>query len=1044
MKSKSLILELDDPYSNKITNFKRTSNSLKISDKNGNAIVKEPGRPDFKSDREAPGGPFRKATNYEVARKLDLDPENISCINDLKRNWIHYAAYGLWMGTVLAPVIRPILNVGAKTGTQLWKTGANTLTSRGQNIIKIAKQVSPFLKNLPNTKLPPLSAAAGKTLARGGRWFTAIDDFGKASGAVKLLKSPGGRFALARQAASHTGLGVFRFFNRSILVGLVLIVAYKGFGLEKFFKWGKDIDIELFSMAFTAIDTVFVMAIKYETMMAEFLLLSNENLQKDCMITNAIVSAILATYFIAPFGAGKQKALYNLEDIKNLKTGDDFAAFVKKEKGLRIDNFTKGLETALGSSAKTAGIKPQLLKKYLEIFYRNEKQALTFLQNKGIDPSVAAVFQDDVLRIFAKQEKEFIKTLSLEARGNHAVIKKAHDSDEVQQLTQIGKNLLDRSLKTFRSMKRDPRLAEKVDELGDISRAGRMVDDFKNVNNLSSFNTIEEAGKSIIQLEKALETGKISVKGAAHVWSSGLSKNVSVFSSDLSRLMKLPDDMSNLSKSQKIEKITKAFADLSKSEQEVISAINLLAPKGKLSGNLTFWQKVFNTKNAKKAKQVDSLVDARTAVYETKKQILRLNPGMKIDDLNKIDKSIEATYKALMQASGAGVTTRVGDIGSMLRQVGILSSLIVLFGWAGRKIYGGEIEDLETWQKTEIARSLAWDGYFPSAILELVYLVQKPAEWMDLTKNPDTTEARMQIQLAKIVEKILSTEVDGTGNGPVLRRLYEDIIFSGNDNLISKVAKSKEINPIKIVNELRLNKSDYSKIMFDLFVKVGITAGGEVDGGSLGQYALTGDDKYISFRKLWFPAIISILIANSGLIARLNNTINSNYYNNLKTTQEKERFLKSKVFFFANPEDIDDNLERWVQMYKKTIRKKLIYRKNNKVNEVLIMKEQKNKQNSLIRQLVNEMLTEDYGKGYTPYPYHSHIGQEGEPAEDFVQDWKDFELALVRDESRNTAIEVAKILVKDLELFGDVLDLVGKNQSVATEIMVKLKENEKT
>jgi len=57
-----------------------------------------------------------------------------------------------------------------------------------------------------------------------------------------------------------------------------------------------------------------------------------------------------------------------------------------------------------------------------------------------------------------------------------------------------------------------------------------------------------------------------------------------------------------------------------------------------------------------------------------------------------------------------------------------------------------------------------------------------------------------------------------------------------------------------------------------------------------------------------------------------------------------------------------------------------------------------------------------------------------------MQDWKDFELSLVRDESRNTAIEVAKILVKDLELFGDVVDLVGKNQSVATEILKNLKK----
>ncbi len=95
-----------------------------------------------------------------------------------------------------------------------------------------------------------------------------------------------------------------------------------------------------------------------------------------------------------------------------------------------------------------------------------------------------------------------------------------------------------------------------------------------------------------------------------------------------------------------------------------------------------------------------------------------------------------------------------------------------------------------------------------------------------------------------------------------------------------------------------------------------------------------------------------------------------------------------------------------------------------------------------LKNLVKDMLKENYGKGYTPYPYHSEIGQSDEPAEDFIQDWKDFELSLVRDESRDTAIRVAKVLIKDLELFGDVLDLVGKNQSVATEILKYLRKDE--
>ena len=80
---------------------------------------------------------------------------------------------------------------------------------------------------------------------------------------------------------------------------------------------------------------------------------------------------------------------------------------------------------------------------------------------------------------------------------------------------------------------------------------------------------------------------------------------------------------------------------------------------------------------------------------------------------------------------------------------------------------------------------------------------------------------------------------------------------------------------------------------------------------------------------------------------------------------------------------------------------------------------------------------------YNQYPYNSEIGSSEEEQKDFIEDWKDFELSLVRDESRNSAIELAKILIKDLELFGDVIDLVGKNQSVGTEILKKIRIKQK-
>ena len=93
-----------------------------------------------------------------------------------------------------------------------------------------------------------------------------------------------------------------------------------------------------------------------------------------------------------------------------------------------------------------------------------------------------------------------------------------------------------------------------------------------------------------------------------------------------------------------------------------------------------------------------------------------------------------------------------------------------------------------------------------------------------------------------------------------------------------------------------------------------------------------------------------------------------------------------------------------------------------------------------LEKIVMEVLTENSGKGYTPYPYGSSAREEEAPKDDYTEEWKSFSIDLTRDTSRETAITVAKILVQDLELFEDVLDLAGQNQSVGEEILRKLKE----
>lgn len=185
----------------------------------------------------------------------------------------------------------------------------------------------------------------------------------------------------------------------------------------------------------------------------------------------------------------------------------------------------------------------------------------------------------------------------------------------------------------------------------------------------------------------------------------------------------------------------------------------------------------------------------------------------------------------------------------------------------------------------------------------------------------------------------------------------------------------------------------------------------------------TGDDKHITL-------LFELFVLGSGLKDRL-----LVYLSNRTEGEGSKQRVNELTKVFAPEdniltEDARKVREEWISL--------------SKGFELGQEKQQENKfmDNKTLKQIVSEVISENHGKGYTPYPYHSHIGNEEEEAADFVEDWKDFEMSLVRDESRNTAIEVAKILVKDLELFGDVLDLVGQNQSVATEILKNMRKNE--
>jgi len=104
-----------------------------------------------------------------------------------------------------------------------------------------------------------------------------------------------------------------------------------------------------------------------------------------------------------------------------------------------------------------------------------------------------------------------------------------------------------------------------------------------------------------------------------------------------------------------------------------------------------------------------------------------------------------------------------------------------------------------------------------------------------------------------------------------------------------------------------------------------------------------------------------------------------------------------------------------------------------------LTKETNTMNNDDIRTLIKEAFTD---KVYGQYPYSHRSGDEEEPKEDYVEEWKRFCMEMVQDKSKERAIAIAKLLVKDVELFEDVLDLAGQNQSVGSEILRKMQKSE--
>jgi len=195
-------------------------------------------------------------------------------------------------------------------------------------------------------------------------------------------------------------------------------------------------------------------------------------------------------------------------------------------------------------------------------------------------------------------------------------------------------------------------------------------------------------------------------------------------------------------------------------------------------------------------------------------------------------------------------------------------------------------------------------------------------------------------------------------------------------------------------------------------------------------------------------------------------TVNSDkifldFYNNVVKALQKEsdrpvikdvlRIIKDFSTKAKNSKEIEEffNAESAINRNDDLLQQKFIaiieqeFGEEATTNEVKIMKK-----NDLMR-LVSEVLNENSGQGYGKYPYHLNEPSEEEADEDYQTEWTALVDEVCGHRKNNVdgdpktfedlAVEVAKLFVKDSELFREVLEMAGSNKSIGVEIMQQLK-----
>ena len=959
---------------------------------------------------------FFNAKSSEVAK---------SCNQDLVENLGTYAT----IGTIQAILLWPISMAIGKRAVSTLKiakfifTPATTIAALPDNIrVGISAMKQGGIKTLPVKGGQALMGFVKDIVKPFGAAWGNLDATLAAMGGLTKGESSS---SVAKSIFSNSIKGSFNLLKSFIVIALSAMVVKKGI------EYINDDNIAKGSKSQAIVD--FLDLIIISELSVEGFALRLEKYQigiptgrgvidEKCRLQNTIIAGVLAAPILAITKGVATKGWKSMVGSRELRnSSDDITTLVQRERQIQIDALDNRVLGSLKNRVKQLKDEIKITDQQISNYYKvltegadeaeglaNAEKYLGQILERASAEKLHAIFKKDI----AKTSDEFLQAYSLgvsksatEALG---VLGKARNKiGGAKQAIIAQARVLGAALDDINLTPKINPFASADDVTATVGASSKFVKDVP-----KRFEDLASLAKN---LDEALINKSIKPIEALQIYNKSFQPAISRFSDDL---MIFFDGVPGLTKAASQKTVDALFENIKLLNRNDDFFQGLIS---RLKNDQGFT--LLGTRAIEKLKNLDNRASQIKKILT--QEILKAYPGAAADDVARL---------------GNELVDFNNKVGVALRQNKFLTGadIVVSLGittYIATKVLNQNqrTDDILSWTKGNLARYIAYEHYGPFA--ELLGAEESDQQALNLL-----FAERGLLDLRP--ESVKDPKKDPKR---ILRVIYKNYIYKLSKgqvlDMIIALMESEDPNLAAEANKIVLyyaNEFAYGRDSEDeLKVKNFITKS-----WANTKAAKTSVAQWSSFHDKWTPILIKIMILNSSIRENIikikRSRTNRAEFSRLKSDQAKRAYINEKVFNFNEAKDFQ-KIQAWGETFRKNAQEAKNMQGNDKDSEV---KESKNylANNDLLKELINEQLKESRAENYSNYPYVSSNSELQEPTEDFLKNWKSFTDEMVHDPSRDKAVIFAKIMVKNLELLDELLSLIGKNQSVADEVMRQCRE----